>query len=115
LCSEPQPSAAHDFDAKSNQWVLNKTKAAELAALEAYNRIPRVVNMCQARLALLEFDFLDDVNAAMQTDALPRTAKIYWEFSQLVRREDETVQLMQQLLDLSDAQLDDLFILAASK
>jgi hypothetical protein len=32
-----------------------------------------------------------------------------------VRREDETVQLMQQLLDLSDAQLDDLFILAASK
>jgi hypothetical protein len=32
-----------------------------------------------------------------------------------VRREDETVQLMQQLLSLSDAQLDDLFILAASK
>ena len=94
----------------------SKEVVAYLAAqAELKPPAPTVVNMCQARLALLEFGYLDDVEAAMQTDALPRTAKIYWEFSQLVRREDETVQLMQQLLDLSDAQLDDLFILAASK
>jgi hypothetical protein len=76
---------------------------------------PTVVNMCQAQLALFDAGFLDDVEAAMQSDELPRTAKIYWQKSQVVRREDETVQLMQQLLSLSDTQLDELFILAASK
>jgi hypothetical protein len=94
----------------------SKEVVAYLAAqAELKPPAPTVVNMCQARLALLEFGYLDDVEAAMQTDAIPRTAKIYWGFSQLVRREDETVQLMQQLLSLSDAQLDELFIFAASK
>jgi hypothetical protein len=70
--------------------------------------------MVQAQLALLRFGVLDDVQAAMQADDMPREAKIYWEKAQVVRREDETVAMCQSLLKLTNTQIDELFTLAAT-
>lgn len=78
--------------------------------------IPTVVTMRQARLALLQSDMLDQVNAAVVS--MPGTAgeaaRIEWEFSSTVERNRPLVQSLTTALGLTDAQLDDLFTLAAT-
>lgn len=72
--------------------------------------------MRQARLALLQYGMLTQVNTAVanmpgsQGDA----ARIEWEFSSTVERNRPLVQALGAALDLTDAQLDDLFRLAAT-
>lgn len=68
------------------------------------------VSMRQARLALLQLNLLDQVDAAI-TD---RASKIEWEYATSVERNSPLVQNLSSGLGLSQAQLDDLFILAAS-
>lgn len=106
-------SSAYDWSTKTNDWVLNKTRAAALEAQAIKDAVPKIVSMVQAKCALLRFGLLDDVEAAMLTDAVPREAKIYWTGT-TVRREDATVSMMAAMLKLTDAQVDDLFTLAAT-
>lgn len=107
------PSAAHDWNAKKSEWVLNKERAAALEAQAIKDAVPKLVTMAQAQLALLRFELLDDVEAAMLTDAVPREAKIWWTKSTVVRRDDAIVAMMAGLLGLSDEQLDTMFTMAA--
>lgn len=78
--------------------------------------VPESVTMRQARLALLSAGILTTVNNAILTmsgvdgDA----ARIEWEFSSNVERHKSFVKFISSQLGLSETQLDDLFILAAT-
>lgn len=78
--------------------------------------VPQVVTMRQARLALLEAGKLTDVQPAI--DAMPSPQKeqaaIEWEFSSVVERNRPLVQTLGPALSLTDADLDALFIRAAT-
>lgn len=73
---------------------------------------PTSVTMRQARLALLQSGMLDSVNTAVA--AADEAAKITWEFSSEVHRNHPFVATLAAALNLTDAQLDDLFTLAAT-
>jgi len=78
--------------------------------------VPQIVTMRQARLALLGAGKLALVEAAIE--ALPEppktAAKIEWEYSQEVHRNKPFVQMLAQGLGLSQAELDQLFMVAAT-
>jgi hypothetical protein len=76
-------------------------------------KVPQSVSMRQTRLALLAAGLLDDVEAAMATQ--PRAAQIEWEFATEVLRSSPLVAGLSGAIRLTEAQLDDLFILAATK
>lgn len=66
------------------------------------------VTRFQARAALYQAGYMDAINAYMNAEADP-IAKMAWEDAQVFRRMSPTVLALQTKLDLSDAQLDDLF------
>jgi hypothetical protein len=78
--------------------------------------IPRIVTMRQARLALSRSGLLTTVNGALATMAGTEgeEARIEWEFSGTVERDKALVQSLATALGITDMQLDELFMLAAS-
>jgi hypothetical protein len=78
--------------------------------------VPQAVTMRQARLALLGAGLLSQVTTAI--DALPEPAKsaalIEWEYSNEVLRHNGFVSQLAVGLNLTEAQLDSLFITAAT-
>jgi hypothetical protein len=74
-------------------------------------QIPQVVSMRQAKLALLTANLLDTVDGAMKL--ADRKAQIEWEYAQEVNRDWPTLTLMQNTLNLTDEQIDQLFISAS--
>lgn len=74
--------------------------------------VPTTVSMRQARLALLQSNLLDAVNTAIAAGG--EADKITWEYATEVNRSDALVQNMAIALQLSEAQLDELFTLANS-
>ena len=79
-------------------------------------RVPSVVAMRQARLALLQAGLLDDVAAAIASLPSPQkeAATIEWEYSQTVERNHPFVLTLGAALNLTSAQLDELFVQAAT-
>lgn len=77
--------------------------------------VPESVSMRQARLALLSTGLLDTVNSIVAglTGDSGKAAKIEWEYSSVVMRNKGLVRSVQQVLGLTDQQLDDLFIAAS--
>lgn len=80
---------------------------------ELVEMVPQVVSRRQAKQALLRADLLDDVDAAIATSA-NRAWQIDWADAQEFRRDWPALVAMQPALGLSDAQVDDLFRLAAT-
>lgn len=78
--------------------------------------VPTSITMRQARLALLNANLLDDVDAAINSLASPQkeTARITWEYSTEVQRNNGLVSVLAPALGLSESDLDDLFILGDS-
>lgn len=76
--------------------------------------VPAAVSSFQARAALLRAGLLDDVEAIMADAATPREAVLAWEYATEFRRGSPTVAAIAGALDLTDEQLDDLFIEAAT-
>lgn len=78
--------------------------------------VPASVTMRQARLALLQAGLLSTVNDAIA--AMPGAdgdaARIEWEYSQEVQRNRALVLALAPVLNLTDAQLDQLFITAST-
>lgn len=78
--------------------------------------IPTVVDMRQARLALLGAGLLSNIDAAIA--ALPSPDKEYaqieWEFSPIVKRDSPLVQMLSGSLGLDEPALDALFIAAGN-
>lgn len=87
------------------------------AALDAERaRIPQVVTIAQARKALIMGGVsIAQVDATINAieDATERElAQTDWEYSATVRRDSPLVVTLGPLLDLSESQIDDLFVLA---
>ncbi len=78
--------------------------------------VPASVTMRQARLTLLQSGLLTQVNAAIANmpGAEGDAARIEWEYAQEARRDSPLLAQLAGALGLSDAQLDDLFRLAAT-
>ena len=79
--------------------------------------IPSVVEMAQARLALLHAGYLDTVSTAIagMSGTAGDAARIEWEFRANVHRGSALVVAMSQLLTLNSTQLDALFVDAAGR
>ncbi len=75
-----------------------------------------VVTMRQARLALLQAGMLTQVNTAIANMAAPDgdAARITWEFSSEVRRDNPLIGQLATALGLTSTQLDQLFTTAAT-
>ena len=79
--------------------------------------IPASVTMRQARLVLLDAGLLDDIDIAIAAILDPiqkRKAQIEWEFSNEVQRYNGVVSYLGPALGLSELQIDQLFINAAT-
>jgi hypothetical protein len=78
--------------------------------------VPQTVTMRQARLALLQAGSLSAVNSAIagMTGSTGEAARIEWEFSSEVKRNQPLVIALTPTLGFTPKQLDDLFILAAT-
>lgn len=75
-------------------------------------QVPQAITIRQAKLALLSAGLLDDVDAAIaQAD---RATQIEWEYATEVHRNWPTLRSVQGAVGLTDEQVDELFILAAS-
>jgi hypothetical protein len=98
--------------------VLTKSEYDAARAAEMRARVPQVVDMRQARLALLDADLLDDVAAALAAitnEKERRTAQVEWEYSTTVRRTSLWISSLAGGLGLNDDQLDALFAAASKK
>lgn len=96
----------------TQQWSVRELTPEELKA-----RVPTVVTMRQARLALLQAGLLSQVGAAIAAieDPVQRQAvQIEWEYATEVDVTHPWVQALTTALGLSEAQLDALFTLAAT-
>lgn len=76
--------------------------------------VPQSVTRFQAKAALLNAGYLDQVEALMSADNTPAMYKLAWVEALNFERGAQTVAAMQAALGLTDAQIDALFI-AASK
>lgn len=74
--------------------------------------IPFVVSMRQARLALLQTGLLETVNTAIASGN--EVDKITWEYATEVQRTDALVQNLASGLNLTEKDLDNLFMLAST-
>lgn len=81
------------------------------------SQVPESVDMWQARLALLEAGHLAAVEALIEAMPSPQkdAAKIEWEFKTRVRRNSPLVTYMAVNIPLTSAEVDQLFIEAATK
>jgi hypothetical protein len=76
--------------------------------------VPQKVTAFQAKAALLQAGLLDDVEALVNQDDTPRIIKLAWIEALHFERDSSTVATIAAALQLSDAQVDDLFINASS-
>lgn len=76
--------------------------------------VPATVSRFQAKAALLQAGLLDSVEAMMVSESTPALARIAWREAQEFRRTSPTVLAMAQALNLTDPQMDALFVSAAA-
>lgn len=110
---EPK-SRADVWDAKTGKWVFSEARKAEVEAAEKKAKVPSVVTIRQAKRALLQVGLLDDVDAVMESDAVPRETKIDWKEAVEVRREWVESSGLKSVLKMSEDDLDNLFLLAGT-
>ena len=72
--------------------------------------LPQVITMRQARLQLLEVGLLDDIEAFV---ALDRKSQIDWEYANEVYRQSPLIELVKGALNLTDTQIDNMFVEAS--
>jgi hypothetical protein len=98
-------------------WVIYQANSArdgvELAPVVApIAQIPQTVTMRQARLALNAAGLLSAVQSAINAGS--EEAKITWEYSSEVQRNNGLVPTMAASLGMTETQIDNLFIAAAA-
>ena len=93
-------------------WTVTDQAAIDAEIDRQKPPVPKEVTMRQARLALNATGLLDTVTAAVA--AAPKAVQIEWEFASDLKRHGPTLRALQTPLGLSDAQIDDLFTLAAT-
>lgn len=95
--------------------VVDAPRVAQITSEAAKAAVPQFVTMRQARLALMAAGLLNTVNTtiAAMPGAQGDAARIEWEFSSEVKRNQPLVMALGPTLGLSAAQLDALFVAAA--
>lgn len=121
--SETGEVFAYEADGSQDQYIkpglVRMTDAevdAHLSQPPTLPVVPQSVTMRQARLAMLQAGILDKVEeliAAMPGDE-GRAARIDWEYALEVRRDWPLIAALGSQLGLSEQQIDDLFMAAAS-
>lgn len=101
------------------QWVTFKANAGRDGLEPAPAppvAVPQFVTMRQARLALLDAGLLSSVDAAIAAMSEPAksAAQIEWEYASEVQRGNGMVPAMAAALGMTESQIDDLFIAAAT-
>lgn len=76
--------------------------------------VPQSVTRFQAQAALYLAGLLDDVEALMSDPSTPALAKIAWANALEFKRTSPTIAAMSAVLGMTDAQIDQLFITAAT-
>jgi hypothetical protein len=107
-------------DATQDPKINNATTPEQLIAANVLELpativfVPKVVSRFQARAALVQSGYFEQVDAYMI--ALPKTdiKRMAWEDAETFDRTSATLLAMAQMLNLDSAGLDDLFVLAAS-
>lgn len=112
--TKPRPSEAYDWDQKAQDWVINQEKQDELNQAAERAKVPAFVTMRQARLVLYHQGLYAQVQTLMSHPDTPEDVKIEWEFAAVVRRESPQIAGLAKSLGLSDKQIDQLFIQAAT-
>lgn len=99
----------------TQQWVVTELTPAEAEQVRK-SLTPYAVTMRQARLALHLQGKLTIVEEALDNLEEPEktTAKIAWEYSQEVQRNNAFVTGLTSVLGMSEADMDELFIFAAT-
>lgn len=87
----------------NNTWVIQTTPSV--------TPTPTVVSARQARLALLNNNLLDEVNVLVSTQ--PKSVQITWEYATEVRRDDQILNQLAINLNLTEEDLDNLFVEAS--
>lgn len=72
------------------------------------------VSRFQARAALMQAGLLDDVEDYMTAPNTDPFHKLAWEEATVFHRSSPTVAILQEILGLTDVQLDDLFLFAST-
>lgn len=94
------------------KWGVRNLTLEEIEA-NRKAKVPQVVSRRQAKQALLQAGLLDTVDAAIAASS-DRSAQIDWADAQEFRRDWPALIALQPALGLTDAQIDDLFLLAAT-
>lgn len=97
-------------------WYISDIPAPEPEEpQEPADTVPVSITMRQARLALLSFGLLDDVDAAIAALPSPQreAAQIEWDYAATVDRTSPMVTLMSASMSLDAAMLDSLFTAGA--
>lgn len=105
------------FISKWNVGKLGEQPTVEnLVQVVVPPKVPEEVTMRQARLVLLQTGKLDLVESTITTMAgvQGQAARIEWQYSNTLKRNQPLVILMGSLLGLNTSQLDNLFILAST-
>lgn len=89
-----------------HEWV-------EQAELYFAPTVPQTISRLQAKAALLQVEKLAEVEALMSHPDTPALTKLAWTDAQEFNRTSPTVLGMAQLLNLTDDDLDNLFILGS--
>jgi hypothetical protein len=85
--------------------AINKAKEDEYKA-EQEKIVPQTISPRQARLILLKYELLDDIEAMIATD---RALGIWWEYSLDIQRDNEYLLRACTALGITDEQLDNMF------
>jgi len=72
------------------------------------------VSPYQARVALTQAGLFDAIEAIMENENTPAEAKIAWEYALVFERHSPFIESLAPLLGLTEQQIDELFVLAAS-
>ena len=68
---------------------------------------PKVLTPRQARLILLEYELLDDIEEIVKTN---RAISIWWEYSLDIQRDDERLLEFASIVGITDEMLDTMFL-----
>ena len=94
------------------RWIATSWEVLQEHPVAPPAPIPQSVTMRQAELALLDADLLDDIEALIPM--LPRSDQISWKRASVVERSNPLVAYVQQTKGMTDAQIDALFVQAAT-
>lgn len=76
--------------------------------------VPNKVTIRQAKLALLDFGLLDEVDAIFQSPNVPQKTKIEWEYANEIERQWVDASGIMSYLGFEKEQVDELFLYASS-